>query len=229
MDTTVIYYTANRESEAFERKVCDQLLRSMGDLPLISVSQKPMPDFGHNICVGELPWCDASAFNQLLIGLKAANTTFAITAESDCLYPPEYFQFTPERTDRIYRYTNVYLIYSFIGRRNRGKFWRKRYSEGAQMGGRQMWIDRLETVLKDFPPGKTPTPENPMDQVFRTRDKYQWFHEHPVVSFKTLHGLRKWSAVGYSRALDGYKDPTNSADEIPYWGTAHALRNAYQD
>lgn len=59
--STVVYYTSNKEHEYFENKVKKRLLKTIGDIPLISVSQKPMKGFGKNICVGEKSFCDASA------------------------------------------------------------------------------------------------------------------------------------------------------------------------
>lgn len=87
---TVIYYTSNREEKEFENKVKAKLLEVIGKLPLISVSQKPI-DFRKNICVGDVGVCDANLFRQIQIGCEAANTPFVISAETDCLYPPEYF------------------------------------------------------------------------------------------------------------------------------------------
>ena len=48
---TVLYYTSNREGENFEIKVREIILENKGDLPLISVSQKPI-DFGKNRAKG---------------------------------------------------------------------------------------------------------------------------------------------------------------------------------
>ena len=49
-DLTVIYYTANKISDHFAAHTMRHLLTSIGDLPLITVSQMPMT-FGENICV----------------------------------------------------------------------------------------------------------------------------------------------------------------------------------
>lgn len=222
MDTTVVYYTANREHPEFESKIQQRLLHSIGRLPLISVSQRPIENFGQNICVGDLPWCDVSAFHQLLIGLKAAQTKYAIVAESDCLYPPEYFTFTPEHDDRVYRYTNVFILYSYYGPRNLGRFWRKQFSEGAQMCGREYWIERLEAVLREHPIGTTEKPQ----LVFTSKNDYAWTHAHPVISFKTSHGLRKHRGVGGRSGTNGFADSRNSTKSVPYWGQATDLRFA---
>ena len=64
---TIIYYTSNKEDEAFEGKTRKKLLEVCGDIPIISVSQKPI-DFGKNICVGDVGACDANLYRQIQIG-----------------------------------------------------------------------------------------------------------------------------------------------------------------
>lgn len=206
---TVVYYTSNKEDEQFENKINKKLLKVIGDIPLISVSQKPM-NFGKNICVGKLPFCDVSAHKQLLIGLEEAKTEFVLAAESDCLYPPEYFTFIPPTKDNVYRYNNVWLLYGWIGRQTRGLFWKKVLCEGAQICGREHWIKSLKSVLSTLSSGKPRT-------VFKTKLKYSWGCENPMISCKTCEGLRK-----YSRVIK--EDSITPTDKLPYWGDASALR-----
>ena len=89
---TIIYYSAN--TELFEDKIIAHLKKQAGDIPIISVSRKPL-DLGKNICIGEQPICYSNLWKQILLGLKEAKTEFCLSAESDCLYPPEYFTFIP--------------------------------------------------------------------------------------------------------------------------------------
>ena len=214
--TTVVYYTSNKEDESFEGKIRKRLLETIGDLPLISVSQKPIKNFGKNICVGKQPFCDASAFKQLLIGLKEAKTEFVIAAESDCLYPPEYFTFVPPTKDNVYRYDNVWLLYNWIGASTKGLFWKKILTEGAQICGREHWIKKIEEVLEQMIKLKLESPKT----IFQTKLKYSWGTENPVVSIKTTEGLRK-----YSRTLK--KDSITPTDELPYFGKADELRKEF--
>ena len=99
-DVTILYYTANVEDELFERKIRKNILKNKGDLPIISVSQKPI-DFGDNICVGEHEPCYLNLFRQIQIGLEKVRTTFIITTEADFLYPPDYFTFVPPETETL--------------------------------------------------------------------------------------------------------------------------------
>ena len=209
-ETTIIYYTHNRENPTFEARVRENILLNCGGLPIISVSHKPI-DFGVNICVGEQPLAYSNVIKQNLIGLKAAKTEFCIAAEDDCLYPPEYFQFTPPTRDNTYRYTNLYV--HFDGRR---KFWKKRYVEAAQMCGREFWIKRIEEVLKGHDSWE-PIPVNP-PYVFTTGDEYSWTGPDPVIYFKTRKSFK--FKTGIILDLGGVR-------EIPYWGTEESVYEKY--
>lgn len=94
-DLTVLFYTANHTSDYFFKNVTDQLVRAIGDTPLISISHKPL-NFGKNICVGVMERCAYSIYKQVLIGAKAAETEYVATAEDDVLYPPEHFTYRPQ-------------------------------------------------------------------------------------------------------------------------------------
>jgi hypothetical protein len=208
--STIIYYTSNREHPDFEARIQENLLKVAGDLPIISISQKPVA-LGENICVGEQPACYSNSFQQLLIGLKEAKTEFCIAAESDCLYPPEYFSFIPPTNDNVYRYTNIWI--HFDGRR---KFWKKHYVEGAQMCDRKYWIKSIERVLNGHT-GWEPIP-NPLPLIFTSGDKYFWTGTNPVLYFKTRRG------IGFKT---GYVRDVPPVTSLPYWGTAEFIENVY--
>ena len=209
MNTTVVYYTANSEDEAFEQKVRTTILKNCGGLPIISVSRKPI-DFGENICVGEWPRCYANSIRQLLTGLRAAKTDFVIATESDALYPPEYFQFTPLTYDHVYRYNNVWVLYTWPSQRYAGRFWQKAYTEGAQMCGREYWIKSIEQILNG---------DNWMDTVnpplvFRPGHpaEFSWTSANPVITCKTPNNLSRYTSKVYVSALT-----------LPYWGSIEAV------
>lgn len=195
------------ERPQFEAKIMDNLKKQAGDIPIISISRKPI-DLGKNICVGEKPVCYSSEFRQILIGLKEAKTEFCIAAESDCLYPPEYFQFTPPETDRVYRYDNLYVHFD-----GRDRFWKKRGVEGAQMCGREYWIKCIEKILKDD--SWEPQTVNPPFLFPLTGEGY-WTGKNPVLYFKTRFG------VGFKTGF-----MPGSIKELPYWGTINDIKNNY--
>jgi hypothetical protein len=205
---TIIYYTANMETPEFEEKIRANIKKQAGDIPIISVSRKPI-SLGENICIGEKPVCYSNSFRQILIGLRKAKTKFCIAAESDTLYPPEYFQFTPPIDDQVFRYTNLFVYFDGYNR-----FWRKRYVEAAQMCGRDYWIESIEKVI-----GKKTTWEpvkNNPPFIFTTKDKYSWKSDNPVLTFKTRRG------IGFKTGfLPG------SVSTLPYWGSNNDVYNNY--
>jgi len=205
-DLTILYYTANTEDPVFEQKIIDNLKKQAGDIPIISISRKPI-DLGKNICVGEKPVCYSNSFRQILIGLKAAKTKFCIAAESDCLYPPEYFQFRPPREDKVYRYTNLWVHFD-----GRNRFWKKSWVEAAQMCGTKHWIKSIENILENPDSWK---PE-PFKFIFEEKDEYSWTGENPVLYFKTRKG------IGFKTGFI-----QGSKKELPYWGSAKEVKQKY--
>lgn len=209
MRPTIIYYTHNREHPGFEKKVQETILAHCGGLPIISVSHKPM-DFGTNICVGNQPLGYSNVLRQTLIGLKAAKTKFCIAAEDDCLYPPEYFQFTPPSPNQVYRYTNLMVYFE-----GKNKFWKKPYVEAAQMADRELWIQRIERIVEGHE-GWEPFRVNP-PYVFAPGNTHSWGGTSPVIYVKTRKSLHfKTGFVLYS-----------SVTSLPYWGTVEKVRKKY--
>jgi len=89
-DLTVLYYTANKIPEIFATNVRKQLVSVIRDLPIISISQKPM-NFGTNICVGDIGSNVFNLYRQILLGAKCAKTEYVVCCEDDCLYTLEHF------------------------------------------------------------------------------------------------------------------------------------------
>lgn len=93
---TIIYYTSNRLDKVnpyFLRKTREQLLRAVGDFPIVIVSQKPMI-FGKNsinVNMGDIGRSHLNIYRQILEGCKAATTEFVAMAEDDILYSYEHF------------------------------------------------------------------------------------------------------------------------------------------
>lgn len=214
MNTTVIYYTSNQEDEAFEAKIRENLLKAIGDLPLISVSQKPI-DFGKNICVGNVGVSNQNAHRQLQIGAMATTTPFIHFAEADTLYPQEYFKFIPPAKDRIYR-APVYLLY-LNNRRSwrKDRFYFKHSSEASTVVGRKYIINWIDTYLKNKGMWN-PIKEHGKD-VPKMVTSYEMFSifnpEVPIINIKTNHNMHG------SHACHGY------AKKLPYWGTSADVIN----
>jgi hypothetical protein len=197
---TIVYYTANKESDSFEKKVRKNILKASKGIPIISVSQKPIR-FGHNICVGEMEHGYKSAFKQALIGVQAAKTPFVIMCESDCLYPKKgYFDFEPEELDTIYTYDNVWLMWD---REQRTRFYKHGTTCGSIILGRDFYIN----LLKDGPP-----------DFFQVGLKWQFFTGDPIINIKTRDG------VSFGTTLTKGVKPQKSFKQ---WGTVEDIKKKY--
>lgn len=215
---TIIYYTANREDPEFEEKIRGNILKQKGDLPIISVSQKPI-DFGKNICVGDVGNSYINAWRQILIGAKEAKTEYVVMAEADFLYPQEYFEFDPEEAD-VYKYSNVWIIFTW----KFNYFFRKDYSEGAQICKREYLIKALEEHLEGQPEWydgrfviKDKKGRHKKSPFIRPNESFGG--DIPCVSFKTGKGVR-WMT-------DFMKGRNNMARRLPYWGHFENLKKDF--
>lgn len=209
-DRTIIYYTANTEDPKFEQRIIDDLKKKAGDIPIVSVSHKPM-DLGTNICVGKQPFSYTSEWKQVLIALKAAKTKYCIAAESDCLYPPEYFTFTPTEENMMYNYNNIWMVWKY-----HNAFWKKTgYCEGAQMCDRKYWIKQLEPLLPEkWEPLTRPEENELVKKIFPERR--EWTGD-PVISFKTRDG------VSYRTT---FKNSSKTKELAPY-GTIEEVKKIF--
>jgi hypothetical protein len=210
MDRTIVYYTGHLEDPIFEEKIVQALKDVAGDIPIISVSQKPM-DLGTNICVGEVGLSDFNATRQLQIGAIEAKTKWIIWAESDCLYSPDYFQFTPEREDASYRSNNVWIV-SW----NLKEAYFKSSSECAQIMGRDYLISQIDKYFEGY--GYWNEQDWTLRKAIVDNTSHQHFHTQPIINFKTGRGMRKRTKV-HKRVK-----PLHYLD---YWGSIEELGEKY--
>jgi len=213
MNATVIYYSSNREDSAFEARVQKTLLENC-NLPIISVTQKPTK-LGKNICVGDVGVSGFNMFRQVQIACKEAKTEFIISAEADCLYPPDYFTFRPERKDVCYRNSNLYVMPDLRDY----FFYKEEGATHAQIVGREYYLDVLELLFYLAPEWSTEEKNFPKERwgkedVFKEIKYYRT--ENPVFQIKTHKGMRYYT----------HSDRT-PIPEIKYWGSGKPLRNYY--
>ena len=216
METTVVYYTSNSEDETFEARIRERLLGVIGDLPLVSVSQKPLPGFGKNICVGEHDNCYGNLWRQVFIALKEVETKWVLTAEADTLYPPEYFTFSPPRKAPYYRYAPVYNHY-YLGKDGgfeEPKFFLKGTSNGVQIIDRDYWFALMDWTLDGEKEWFNKGDLMPLSPRVQTNKRQMWRSENAAIAFKTGKGVGK-----FAKSIN--KD---SKYELPYWGSAENLR-----
>ena len=200
--------TSNREAPEFEKKIQADLLSKCGDIPIVSVSQKPI-DFGKNVCVGDV---GASGYNycrQVLIACENATTDLVIHAEADCIYSPDYFTFEPERLDIPYRNTNIW-----VQKYKQDFACKKDSSVFSQVVGREFSIKRLKSLFEGLPMWSTEYKNFPKEIGKKIFEGWEYFEtEFPCISFKTGQGMRKHS----------------NSDEVPiynlpHWGEIKKLR-----
>lgn len=213
-EATVIYYTSNREHSGLEMRVRENLLKNCGDLPIISVSHQPI-HLGTNICVGDVGVSGFNMFRQVQIACEAAKTPFIISAEADCLYPPDYFEFRPPSLEVCYRNSNLYVMPDA-----RDYFFYKR--EGAthaQIVGREFYLSTLKKLFADAPQWSPeeknfPKERTGQNDVF-TQIEY-WHSTNPVFQIKTHKGMRYYT----------HSDRT-PIPEITYWGSGKKVRSYF--
>jgi hypothetical protein len=212
MTATILYYTSNREDEGFENRVREYLLKNCGDLPIVSVSQKPI-DLGKNICVGDVGASGFNMFRQVQLGLREITTDFVISAEADCLYPPDYFTFRPATTDQCYRNSNLYVmpdLRDFF-------FHKKEGATHAQVIGRDYYLNRLDELFEGAPEWSVEEKNFPKER-WRKEDIFDHIEyyatENPVFQIKTHKGMRYYT-----------NSDRTPLPEIPYWGKGTPLRN----
>ena len=212
-DATIIYYTSNREDPLFESRVQEKLLEVCGKLPIISVSQTPI-SLGKNICVGDVGTSGFNMFRQVEIALTAATTPFIISAEADCLYPPDYFKFRPKSLTKCFRDSNLYVMPD-----HRNFFFKK--SEGAthaQIIGREFYLKTLKRLFKGAPQWSTEEKNFPKERlkqedVFLPHEIEYWESENPVFQVKTHRSMRYYT-----------RSDRNPIHELLYWGKGSEVR-----
>lgn len=96
---TILFYTANRISDEMMNKNIEVLKKSAGDIPIISISQKPMPYLGKNIVFENKEQTYLNIYKQVLIGALEAKTDFVILCEDDTYYSPSHFELRPSNME----------------------------------------------------------------------------------------------------------------------------------
>lgn len=213
-DVTILYYTSNRELPGLERQVKENILAVSGGLPIVSVSHKPI-EFGTNICVGDVGTSGFNMFRQVQIGLRAVKTRFVLSAEADCLYPPDYFTFIPEKDNVAYRNSNLWVMPDYRSY----YFYKKEGATHSQIVGRDYYLSVLDSLFEGAPEWSVeeknfPKERRRQEDVFKTVEYFRT--ENPVVQIKTHHGMRYYT----------HSDRT-PVYTIPYWGEGRAFRKKY--
>ena len=215
-EVSIIYASSNKELPEFEQRIRDNIIEHCGDIPIISVTQKPI-DFGTNICVGEdVGVSGFNFFRQSLIACQAAKTRFVLSCEADTLYPPDYFQWVPDRDDKCYRNDNVYVM----GQHRKYFFKKPGGATHGQIVNREFYIKTLEKWFEGEPKWDAtqfnfPKEKSRMkcEDVF-WKTEIEYYHtENPVIQIKTSQSMRNYTSA--------IREPIY---ELPFWGSGKDFR-----
>ena len=225
-DLTVIYYTANYLNNRFADRVREQLIRVIGQTPLISVSHKPM-DFGENICVGDIGRSVYNIYKQVLIGARAAKTKYVATAEDDVLYSPDHYLYKPEPGTFAYD-VNKWSIFTWYNPPIMS--YRERRTMTSLTVTRDDLVRTLEERFERWPdPDKIPLrywgePGRFEGHLGITYLKHErWSAPTPSIVFGTKEALQ---FEGYLGTRKRHADTRTT--ELPYWGTAEQILAMYE-
>lgn len=203
---SVVYYTANREAPDFEAKVLARLRRQTIGLPLITVSQQPLP-YPQNVCVGDVGVSMQNVYRQAHIGVGMARTQYVALAESDCLYPDEYFTLRPKPGSCVVA-DPVWVLYALRGKVK--VYARKTMPcEGAIVCEREVLLEHLERALAGFSKWGDGYPPWVLDGAKWERVMLG----EPVLTFKTSGNQHRKTA--FSRE--------SQTRDLPPFGPAHLM------
>lgn len=199
----------------YSRKV---LLEAIGDLPLISVSRKPL-DFGLNL-LDEEPKSLSNIYFQMLRACKEVKTKYIAIAEDDTLYPKEHFDWRPEDNEFYYD-QNRFALFTWG---TPMYHWRNRKSNCSLIAPTALLIEALEERFAKWPDG---TPEGITGEVGRgmveknlglkRRKAKEVFSKVSLIQVNHEYGSEERQkthrkSYGPIRAYD-----------IPHWGKAKEL------
>ncbi len=223
-DITIIYYTANAISDYFYQNTKKYLLEAAGDIPIISVSQKPI-DLGKNICVGDIGWSDYNIYRQAMIGAKEAKTKYIAMAEDDTLYSADHFTFRPSEGKFAYN-MNKWSIFTWSRPQifsNRG-----RMTFNAMIGNRELFIEAIEERFRKYPKdelipykfwGEPGRYEKYLGVTVRETEQFR--SQIPIIMFSHPESLN------YRKQGTRKKLGQDKAYILPGWGEAKDIAKLY--
>lgn len=215
---TVIYYTAHFPKERFAENIREQLLQSIGKLPLVSVSHRPL-DFGKNICVDMEP-STITVYKQVLVGAKEAGTEYVVLAEDDTLYPPQHFRV--KLNPNVFAYNlNKWTLATYrpVYAMNR------RRTNSCLIAPRELLIEAIEERLDKFDSdakqfkwlGEPGRDFYERKLGITIRQAIEFYTSEPIITFYHPQGL------GYSRLGKKKQLGKVRAFDLPYWGRAEEI------
>lgn len=215
-DLTAIFYTAGHISSTFMENTHNQLLKALGDIPLITITKPPNVERSH-----------FQIYRQALGGAKQAKTKWIALVEDDELYSPEHFKYRPKNKPFAYNlaYWGIYTwqdppIYNYKGRKNLGNL----------ICDRETFIEAMEERFKKYsdPQGQSlqdiwAEPGRYERQLGVTIQETEDFYTNPP-NIKFSHQTElSFAGLGTRKRAGELR-----ATAIPYWGKASKIRTLYE-
>lgn len=189
-----MYLTDNSLAKHIDVLCRKNLIREARDIPIISVSQKPIK-LGRNICVGEMKRGWISLYKQSLAGLNKIKTKYVAIAEHDCLYTYEHFSFIPP-TDDIFYYNHSCWLVQWGGNHpelnGMYSYWPNRYAYSQLVCNRNLLKRSIEERLMLL------VDDMDMDK------KFLGAGEFGVMTERMIHKARRMAESGRPVALKQY-------------------------
>lgn len=106
-----MYYTCNTHDQNIDNACRKQLQQARKDKELVTVSLNVPLDYGDTRLTMEGERGPLMMHRQILAGLQASTARYVFLCESDVLYHPSHFDFTPFREDVFYYNVNIWKLW----------------------------------------------------------------------------------------------------------------------
>ena len=215
----IIYYSDNRHDELIVSACQKQIKKGCNGNEIISVSLKPI-DFGKNIVLNA-ERSKLTQAKQILLALENSTSDIIFFCETDVLYHPSHFKFTPPSKDVFYYNDNKWRVDFETGQ--------ALFYHCAQVSGlccyRELALEHYRTrvarIEKEgkydnkigYEPGLHKFPRG-IDNV----GYEMWFSEFPNIDIrhKNCYTSNRWTQAEFrdKNTCLGW----TMADEVPFWG-----------
>lgn len=218
---TIIYITANRLTDTFAENVRKELLKAAGDIPIISVSKKPIK-FGIKNLVFPEKASIYHEYKETLAGVKEAKTKYIAICEDDSLYTPNHFAHIPAPGSFDFN-IGCWGIYTWIRPAIYNLKYRRNHNE--LVCERDLYIDAMEERFKKYP-DENNYPNRYFGEPGRYEDPLgvsqhltgEFISEPPIIRLSHDQDCYGWKLLGKRKKMGPIQ-----AYDIPYWGSAEKL------
>lgn len=211
----IIYYTCNTHKPEID-ELARNYLSKVG-LSIISVSLNKKIDFGDVRIVMEGQRSPLTMHRQIVMGLEASQADYIFLAESDVLYHPTHFDFTPIKDDFFYFNTNV---------------WKLRWKDGhcvrtdisQQLSG---MCGSKELLLNFFKKRVAQIEQEGFNRHYEPQEGIKENYQSEIPNICIRHNanltMSKWSVNDFrnKKYAKGWKE----ADYVPGWNIKQLLNN----